>query len=267
MPISPEKALPETVCSGALVVSPSQEPATARLSLVVPTYNESQNIAELVRRLHQALSQVVPEGAYEIIVVDDDSPDRTWKVAEELAASDPRLRVLRRTGERGLATAVIRGWQAARGEILGVIDGDLQHPPAVTAELWNEIEAGADLAVASRRVEGGGVGNWNLFRRIVSRGAQMIGLALLPKVVGRVSDPMSGCFMLRRSLLAGVALNPLGYKILVEVIGRTEPRRIAEVGYVFCVRERGTSKATLGIYWDYLLHLFRLRFAPTSGRR
>src|SRR4029079_2227775 len=94
---------------------------------------------------------------YELIVVDDDSPDRTWELASELTAQYAKLRVVRRAYERGLSTAVIRGWQIARGEVLAVIDADLQHPPEVTVQLWRQMAKGADLAVGSRHVEGGGV--------------------------------------------------------------------------------------------------------------
>ncbi len=229
-----------------------------RLSLVIPTYNESKNIGELVERLTALLDPPLGEG-YELVVVDDDSPDRTWELAESMTARYPKLRVLRRQGERGLSTAVIRGWQMARGEVLAVIDADLQHPPEATVALWGEIARGADLAVASRHVEGGGVSNWSAVRRVLSRGAQLFGLLLLPSVVGRVTDPMSGYFMIRRSAIAGHTMNPLGYKILIEVLGRGKVRWIAEVPYVFRERTQGESKVTWRLYVEYLRHLWRLR--------
>lgn len=229
-----------------------------RLSLVVPTFNEAKNVGEMVRRLTELLDGPLGD-AYELIVVDDDSPDKTWEVAAELMGEYPKLRVLRRQGERGLSTAVIRGWQAARGEVLAVIDADLQHPPEVTLDLWKEIEKGADLAVASRHVEGGGVSDWAFYRRVLSRGAQLLGLALLPGVLGRVTDPMSGYFMIQRSAIADRPLSPLGYKILIEVVGRGNVRRIGEVGYVFRERVAGESKVTWTLYVDYLRHLVRLR--------
>jgi dolichol-phosphate mannosyltransferase len=245
--------------SGPLVISDRSEDGI-RLSLIIPTYNESKNVGPLVRTLAGLLDPVLGQ-AYELIVVDDDSPDRTWDVAEQLTSTYAQLRVVRRQGERGLSTAVIRGWQAARGEVLAVIDADLQHPPEVTVELWKEIEKGADLAVGSRHVQGGGVSDWSVLRRVLSRGAQLIGLFLLPGVLGRVSDPMSGYFMVRRTALAGVELSPLGYKILLEVIGRGRVRWIGEVGYVFRERSEGESKVTWRLYVQYLRHLFRLRLA------
>jgi dolichol-phosphate mannosyltransferase len=169
--------------------------------------------------------------------------------------------VIRRVGERGLSTAVIRGWQAARGDVLAVIDADLQHPPEVVVELFRKVRAGADLAVGSRNAEGGGVSNWSVLRRALSRGAQLLGLMILPGVLGRVSDPMSGYFMLRRKVIGGVTLSPLGYKILIEVIGRGKVVNVAEVGYVFRERLEGESKVTWHLYIEYLRHLVRLRLA------
>ena len=254
--------------SGPLVI-PSVPPDAAssiRLSLVIPTYNESKNVGELVKQLTALLDPVVGD-KYELIVVDDDSPDRTWEVAAEIAVSNPRVRVIRRQGEKGLSTAVIRGWQAARGEILAVIDADLQHPPEVTVKLFAALEGHVDLAVGSRHVEGGGVSDWSFARRILSRGAQLVGLLLLPGVLGRVNDPMSGYFMVRRSAIAGAALSPLGYKILLEVIGRGKIRSIAEVGYVFRERTAGESKVTWRLYPQYLRHLVRLRLTTPAAAR
>jgi dolichol-phosphate mannosyltransferase len=112
---------------------------TVRLSVVIPTYNESQNVDAIVKRLAAALDPVL-HGRYELIVVDDNSPDRTWERAGLLTADHPQLRVIRRDGEKGLSTAVIRGWQAASGEVLAVIDSDLQHPPELITELWAQID-------------------------------------------------------------------------------------------------------------------------------
>jgi len=245
---------------GAFRIEPRQQRSSIRLSVVIPTFNEGKNIAEIVRRLTDLLDGPLGD-AYELIVVDDDSPDRTWETAQGLSRHNPRVRVVRRVGERGLSTAVIRGWQAARGDVLAVIDADLQHPPEVTLALWSEVDRGADLAVASRHVEGGGVSDWSALRRVLSRGAQLLGLFLLPGVVGRVSDPMSGYFMVRRAAIEGAAMSPLGYKILIEVLGRGSIRWIAEVPYVFRERLEGESKVTWRLYVEYLRHLLRLRLS------
>lgn len=227
-------------------------------SLIIPTYNESKNLVNLVEVLVNLLDQSFAN-QYELVVVDDDSPDLTWQVGLDLMPNYPQLRVMRRQEEKGLSTAVIRGWQASQGEILGVIDGDLQHPPETLIKMLDEMAKGADLAVASRHVEGGGVSDWGFMRRILSRGAQMLGLLILPNVIGRVSDPMSGYFMVRRSAIANCPMNPLGYKILIEVLGRGNIGSVAEVGYVFQERQEGESKVTWRQYVDYILHLLRLR--------
>ena len=265
-PTAHETLLP--VPQGPLIVRPPDPDlgAPLLLSVIVPTFNEALNIGRLVTQLAQLLD--APFGdRYEIIVVDDDSPDRTWESAQRLAVERPRLQVMRRVSERGLSSAVIRGWQAARGEVLCVIDADLQHPPDVVLALYRVIESGAEMAVASRHLEGGGVSDWSLTRRIVSRTAQIIGLLILPGVVGRVSDPLSGYFMIRRSAIEGVELNPLGYKILIEVIARGRFRWVGEVPYVFSERAHGGSKATPQVYFDYLRHLVRLRFSSLPVNR
>jgi dolichol-phosphate mannosyltransferase len=251
------------------IFEPIDRPASSNsylvhLSLVIPTYNEGQAIQSMISQLTRLLDRVIP-GQYELIVVDDNSPDHTWELAQQMMSDYPQLRVMRRQEERGLSTAVVRGWQVARGEVLGVIDGDLQHPPEVLLKLLEAIQ-GADLAVASRHVEGGGVSDWGLVRRLLSRGAQVLGLLILPQVVGRVTDPMSGYFMVRRSAIANKSLSPLGYKILLEVLGRGEIRQLAEVGYVFQERQSGESKVTWKQYVDYLRHLFRLRLARFKGK-
>lgn len=251
------------VPSGALTILPlSQEIAEDspfKFSLIIPTYNEGDNVPEIVSILSRLLDSVIP-GEYELIVVDDNSPDGTWKIAQDLTSEYPQLRVMRREAEKGLSTAVIRGWQVARGQVFGVIDADLQHPPEILLQLWQEMEQGADLAVASRHVEGGGVSEWSVIRRFLSRGAQMLGLIILPEVIGRLSDPMSGYFMVRRDAIVGKSLSPIGYKILIEVTGRGAIRWIGEVGYVFQERQAGASKVTWKQYIEYIQHLLRLRF-------
>ena len=106
-----------------------------RFSLVLPTYNEAKNIPEIILKLTEILDREIP-GEYELIVIDDNSPDRTWEIAQNLISKYPQLRVMRRETERGLSTAVIRGWQVAKGDVLGVIDADLQHPPETLLKLW-----------------------------------------------------------------------------------------------------------------------------------
>jgi dolichol-phosphate mannosyltransferase len=268
IPLPPLLAAP----TGKLVIKDNQaliasnNCSSIQLSVIIPTYNECANIKRLIAQISDQLDAILPH-AYELIVVDDDSPDQTWKIAQKLMVSFPQLKVMRRTEEKGLSTAVIRGWQVAKGEILGVIDGDLQHPPETLIKLWLEITKGADLAIASRHVEGGGVSEWSFRRRLLSRGAQTLGLLILPGVVGRVSDPMSGFFLIRRRCLLNCVLSPLGYKILLEVVGKGKVSQICEVGYIFQERQEGDSKVTHQHYIDYILHLLRLRFTLWPVKR
>ena len=246
------------VPSGELVVR--KLPADERLafSLVVPTLNECHNLVDLIELLTPVIASEVGD-SYEIIVVDDDSLDGTWQLAAHLAAENPHIVALRRTNERGLATAVVRGWQASRGNLLGVIDADLQHPPEVTGRLIAAMMKGVDLAVASREAEGGGTSDWSFLRLLISRGSRALGKILLPGVLGTVSDPMTGFFVVRRTAIQDVVLAPCGYKILVELLVRARLKSIVEVGYVFRSRQRGESKASLRVFVDYVQHLLRLR--------
>jgi dolichol-phosphate mannosyltransferase len=228
-------------------------------SLVVPTYNERENIPELVRQITSVLDRVAPAD-YELIIVDDSSPDGTSQVVESLFEQYPALRLVVRQDEKGLATAVVRGWQTAKGETLGVIDGDLQHPPEVLSQMLAEARKGTDLVAASRHLAQGSVaGGLTAIRKLMSRGAQYVGLVMLPEVISRVSDPMSGYFCVRRSAIAGRRLNPAGYKILVEVLSRGKIDSIAEVPYTFQPRLHGETKVRFRQFFEYLAQLVKLR--------
>ncbi len=246
------------VPAGELAVRPLPSAKRLAFSLVVPTFNEKHNLVELISLLKPAIESQVGD-SYEIIVADDNSPDGTWQLAAELATHDPHIVALRRIEERGLATAVVRGWQASRGDLLGVIDADLQHPPEVVAPLIAAMLHGADLAVASRDAEGGGTSDWSLLRLMISRGSRALGKILLPGVLGAVSDPMTGFFIVRRVAIQNLVMAPCGYKILVEVLFRARPKNIAEVGYVFRSRQRDESKASIMVFVEYVQHLLRLR--------
>jgi dolichol-phosphate mannosyltransferase len=239
-------------------ILPQESPDLLDLSVVLPTYNESAHIDAIVEQLMAVLNNI-PALRYEIIIVDDDSPDRTWQKALQLSQKFPQIRAIRRQDQRDLSAAVLRGWQVARGDVFAVMDADLQHPPETIPELWRAIRRGADLAIASRNIEGGGVSDWTLPRRIVSRCAQLLGLVVLPEVTGKVSDPLSGYFMVRRSALEGRELHPLGYKILVEVLARGTVEKISEVPYVFRETPHRPSKHSAAVSAQYLQHLIRIR--------
>lgn len=222
-----------------------------RISIIVPTYNESENLEELFRRISSAIKE-----DYEIIVVDDDSPDGTWKKAEELSSRFP-VRVLRRTEEKGLSSAVIRGFEIAKGDVFVVMDADLQHPPEVIPSLIKAIEGGADIAIASRYVEGGKVENWYWWRKLISRGAIMVGRVALPKI-RNIKDPVSGFFALKREVVDGASLNPVGFKILLEVLIKGKYRKVVEVPFTFGLRNAGESKLGQKQIINYLRHVYRL---------
>jgi len=151
----------------------SQSPSDVELSLIAPTYNERENLTPLVERVHKALSQY----RYELVIVDDNSPDGTSELARKLSAEYP-LKIIVRTDERGLASAVVRGFEESGGRVLGVIDADLQHPPEVIPELLEAIRADADVAIASRYIPGGGVEGWSARRKIISCGATKLSTVL-----------------------------------------------------------------------------------------
>jgi dolichol-phosphate mannosyltransferase len=232
------------------------------ISVVIPTYNEAGVIEETLRRASASLRR--PGQEFELIVVDDASADGTADIVESLSVELP-VRVLRRSGRLGLATAVLDGWGIARGDVLGVMDADLQHPPEVLSSLAEALrDPEVDIAVASRYIAGGGTSQWSWIRRFMSRGATHLAACVLPLTLAGVSDPMSGMFFVRASALAGVRLNPLGYKILLEVLAKAKTRGYAEVPYVFEQRGRGSSKLGSRQYLEFLLHLARL--AGSTGQ-
>jgi dolichol-phosphate mannosyltransferase len=226
-----------------------------RVSVVVPTYNERDTLPELVLRLARALRQ-----GYEVVVVDDASPDGTAEVARQLARSYP-VRLVQRPGKLGLASAVLEGARAAQGAVLVVMDADLSHPPEAVPALVGAVEGGADVAVGSRYVPGGGVERWPLHRRWMSRVAVWLARVWLGE---RVYDPVSGFFAVRRERLAGAALEGVGYKILVALLARSRGARVVEIPYTFTDRRGGRSKLGAREVWNYLRLLWRLRAAARS---
>lgn len=232
------------------------------ISVVIPTYNEASAIQETLRRAAAALRSSGEE--FEFIVVDDSSADGTADLAEVLKDELP-VRVLRRPGRIGLATAVLDGWKLARGDLLGVMDGDLQHPPEALPALAASLRtSGADLAIASRYVAGGSTSDWSWRRRFVSWGATHLAASVLPWALVAVTDPMSGMFLIRAAALKDVPLDPVGYKVLLEVLAKARYRSLIEVPYVFEQRGRGSSKLGARQYGEYLLHLARL--ARSTGQ-
>jgi dolichol-phosphate mannosyltransferase len=226
-------------------------------SVVFPTYNEARSIQEVLRRASAALREAGED--HELIVVDDSSPDGTAGLAEALASEIP-VRVLQRPGRQGLATAVVAGWSIARGDVLGAMDADLQHPPEVLARLATALRnQNAEVAIATRSGPGGGSAEeWSWMRRLNSWGARHLAACVLPRTLAKVRDPMSGMFLVRARALEGVRLEPTGYKILLEVLGKAHYRALAQVPYMFLARSSGSSKLGMRESLQYLVHLGRL---------
>ncbi|KSW12657.1 hypothetical protein CF15_01790 [Pyrodictium occultum] len=226
------------------------------VSIVVPTYNERENIPRLLDELDRVLGG---RGiSYEVVVVDDDSPDGTWRAAEEYARRRGLpVRVVRRVGERGLGSAIARGLREARGRYIVVMDADLQHPPEAVPRLLEEaLRSGADLVVASRYTRGGGVEGWSRLRLLISRVACFLAHLLLPESRA-TSDPMSGFFLVSRRLAGRVPERPRSWKVLLDLLVAAEGR-VSEVPYVFRRRAAGESKLGLREMAGYVLHLLRL---------
>ena len=222
------------------------------ITIVIPTYNESENLPILIEKIVKVLDENSLEG--EIIVVDDDSPDGTWRKALELKNLYGNLEVLRRQGRKGLSSAVLEGFEMSVSPILGVMDADLSHPPEKIPELVGPIIKGeADITIGSRYIEQGGIEKWTLARKIYSRAATMLVLGLTD-----VKDPMSGFFFLRKEVIENANLNPKGFKIGLEILVRGEYENVAEVPIVFGDRQYGESKLGGGVVLDYLIHLSNL---------
>ena len=223
-----------------------------RLSVILPTYNEAQNLPHLVPRVVETLRSI----RHEIIVVDDDSPDGTWRVGEALGDRFAEVRVLRRVGRRGLASAVIEGFLAAKGAVLAVADADGQHDFQLLPELLAAVEAGAGVAVASRYVPGGSVGAWDERRYAMSRLATRLAqrLCRVP-----VADPMSGYFAVSRSTFQDALprLNPVGFKILLDLLAHLPPDTVVrELPLRFADRLHGESKLSRLVQLQFLEYVY-----------
>jgi dolichol-phosphate mannosyltransferase len=235
------------------------------LSIVVPTFNERDNVRELVNRLERCLDGL----AWEVIFVDDDSRDGTPDILRDLSRSDSRVRAIHRIGRRGLASAVVEGILATSSPIAAVLDCDLQHDETLLPKMLEHVLAGdCDVVVASRYMAAGSVGDWSKQRQFVSRLATNLADFLLPS---KLTDPMSGFFMIRRDVFDRVVrrLSNQGYKILLDILLSAQPSlRVEEIPYTFRSRLHGESKLDSLAVLDYLAllvdktigHIIPLRF-------
>jgi len=223
------------------------------ISVVVPTFNEAENLPVLLMKIEENLK----EYEHEIIVVDDSSQDGTAEVAARLTDQYP-VRVLVRKNERGLASAILYGFQHARGNILAVIDADLQHPPRYMPCFIGAIKEGYDIVLGSRYIDGGRIEGWSKTRGLISKGA----ILLSKPLVRDVKDPISGYLFVRRSVIEGVKLNPTGYKLSLEILVKGRYNSVKELPYTFKSRERGESKLRpreMLRYVALLVHLYAFK--------
>jgi dolichol-phosphate mannosyltransferase len=260
-----------TFAAPPLTPGPSHGPTTAAanfdggiaLSIIVPTFNEAGNIVELIRRIDATL-----EGAnWEVLVVDDDSPDGTSSLVLELGRRDERIRCLHRVGRRGLSSACLEGMALARGRYYAVMDADLQHDERLLPAMLLTLSTGdTDLVVGSRYVDGGCVEAWHPLRLALSRAATFVTCSLLRV---NLSDPMSGFFMIRSEAVLGIAArgSGKGFKLLLDLVASSPvPLRVVELPYRFAVRQSGRSKLGVGVVWHFLLLLMRQAMARIPRR-
>ena len=222
------------------------------LSIIVPTFNERDNVIELVQRVGACLGDC----AWELLYVDDDSPDGTAELVRQLAAKDSRIRCLQRLGRRGLSSACVEGMLASSAPYLAVIDGDLQHDERLLPQMLAALKQGdTDMVVGSRYIVGGGTGEWAAARIRLSKFGTRLSRMLVPETL---TDPMSGFFMLRRPVFDGAVrkLSNIGTKILMDLFASSpEPLRFKELPYSFRLRHAGVSKLDSLTAWEYAMLL------------
>jgi len=218
------------------------------ISIVIPTYNERDNIGKLVKEVLRYVD--------EIVIVDDNSPDGTGGIADKLAKSNKNIRVIHRTGRLGLGSAIVEGFYAARGNVVGVMDADFSHPPAALGSMIKHVDAGADIVLGSRYVKGGNIENWPLRRKIVSKLAVMLARPLTD-----AKDPVTGFFLVRKKIFDDVKIKSgetKSWKVSLEMLVRGRYNRFVEVPYTFVNRKRGKSKISTAEYKTYLGQIIKL---------
>ncbi len=223
-----------------------------KISVVVPTYNEAENVGNLTNQIDYALRGI----EYEVIFVDD-STDNTVDAIKAVMAENPNVRMEHRQTEKGLATAVLKGFSLASGDYIAVMDADLQHPPAILRSMYAVMETGVDFCVPSRFIPGGSDGGLGPYRKLVSGVARYIGKIMLPSL-RKITDPTSGLFMFRRAVIDGADLRPIGWKIMVEVLAMGTYSTVVEIPYKFQARPAGESKLSSKVTMEYLRQVAEL---------
>lgn len=215
------------------------------LTVIIPTFKEEANIRNIVTEVDAVFKRNNLNG--EILIVDDNSPDGTISIVNEIKKAKPNVNIIVRLADHGLSQSVAEGFIRASSDILVVIDADLSHPPSLIPVMYTEILDGNDVVIGSRYMEGGGIKKWPFKRRIISLGATFLGRLLFPDV----SDPVSGFFAVRKGVVANASLKPRGYKILLEVLGKGTWEKDKEIPFEFVDREIGSSKLKLKTIIDY----------------
>ncbi|MDH3313481.1 MAG: glycosyltransferase family 2 protein [Nitrosopumilus sp.] len=231
---------------------------SSQISIIIPTYNESENIIKILRSIGEILPKNVPTQA---IVVDDNSPDGTGRLVEDYLKNvkkiaDYTIEIIHRKAKDGLGSAILNGIQQAKGDTIVVMDSDFSHPPQIIPKLIESIKKYQyDIVVASRYIKGGKIQGWSLKRKIMSKFATLIakkGLGINTK------DPMSGFFAFKRNIIKGLNIDAIGYKILLEILVKTRDVNIKEIPYTFQDRELGSSKLTMKTIFDYYRSVWKL---------
>ncbi len=229
---------------------------TEYISIIIPTYNEAENIADLLPRLIKVLDKI--DAKYEILIIDDASPDNTAGIARELLGQKGRV-ISRASYKRGLSLSVLEGIRQAKGDIIAVMDGDGSHPPELIPYFIEGLNEGYGLMIGSRYVKGGGTLNFPLTRKIISHFACFIG-----KLVTQVKDNTSGFFCVRKRALENAKLTPIGFKIGLEVFVKADINTFKEIPYTFANRQKGASKLKLKPVLQYLYQVLSLLFYKSS---
>jgi len=246
------------ICSHDMLVNNYEQKMKEQISIIIPTYNESQNIINILKSIGSNLPKNFLTQA---IIVDDNSPDGTGKIVEDYLKNLKKIagytiEIIHRKAKDGLGSAILNGIQHAKGDTIVVMDSDFSHPPQIIPKLIESVKKYKfDIAVASRYIKGGNIQGWSLKRKIMSKFATLIakkGLGITAK------DPMSGFFAFKKNILNGLNIDAIGYKILLEILVKTKNVTITEIPYTFQDRELGSSKLNLKIILDYYKSVWKL---------
>jgi len=238
-----------------------------QVSIIIPTYNESQNILKILKSIGDILP---PKILTEAIVVDDNSPDGTGKIVENYLKNFKKITgytidVIHRTAKKGLSSAILNGIQQAKGDTIVVMDSDFSHPPQIIPRMVDALKKyRCDIVVASRYVKGGKISNWSLKRKFMSK----IATSIAKKGLGvQAADPMSGFFAFKRPIIKGLKFDAIGFKMLLEILVKTRGANVREIPYTFTDRKLGSSKVSLSTAYDYAKSVWKLYRYGKSTRK